>query len=151
MTVFALAAAQGWLVRERIAGIALMSTTAGRVAGAGITRVLDTPAHRLLEIAADRSPTWLARCWRAIRRHAAPLLGPVFGGESITGAKFLAEARSDITTIVELLTDMKTTTPSTPFRSCATFLLRSCAADATSSYRLGIHDGWRPRFLAPSC
>jgi pimeloyl-ACP methyl ester carboxylesterase len=106
MTVLALAAAQRWLPTERIAGVALLSTTAGRVAGAGITRVLDTPAHRLLEVAADRTPTLLARCWTAARC-TAPLLGPVFCGESVRGAKFLAESRSDITTLVELVTDMK--------------------------------------------
>lgn len=106
MTVLALAAAERWLPTERIAGVALLSTTAARVAGAGLTRILDTPAHRVLEIAADRTPSWMARCWTATRL-TAPLLGPVFCGESIRGATFLAESRSDVTTIVELLTDMK--------------------------------------------
>lgn len=107
MTILSLAATQRRLVRERIAGVALLSTSANRVTAAGITRVLDTPAHRLLEIAADRSPNGLARCWDAFRRQAAPLVGPAFYGEPITGAAALGQARTDITTIVELLTDIK--------------------------------------------
>jgi pimeloyl-ACP methyl ester carboxylesterase len=106
MTILALAATQRLLV-ERVAGVGLLSTTAGLVTSVGITRLLDTRAHRLLQFASDHAPIWLDHCWTVTRHLAEPLVGPQFCTESAASARFFMEARTDITMIVELVTDMK--------------------------------------------
>lgn len=60
---------------QRLAGLSLIATAAGDIAGSGIGRFLKTPAVPVLRAAAELAPTWLQRGWDLARRLLAPVIG----------------------------------------------------------------------------